>query len=232
MKDFPIAARDVGKTFGVAPVLRGVTLEVSRGEGALVVGHNGSGKSTLVRILVGLSSASSGESFLFGQPAHQLPAQDRRRVGLVSHQSFLYPRLTARENLEFYAALYRLQRPTLRVNELLQRVGLASVADERVGTFSRGMEQRLALARAIIGKPDVLLMDEPFSALDAAGIELAVEMMGEVLHRSGAIVVTAHEALQLGRMALTGYALLRGWLRSAFVAPKVDDTVSRSAAAG
>src|SRR6516225_2403163 len=125
MNHLPIEAREVGKTFGVSPVLRGVNLKVAQGDGAIVAGHNGSGKSTLVRILAGLSSVSSGEALLFGEPASKLQAHYRRRVGLITHQSLLYPRLTARENLEFYAELYRLDQPTVRVGALLERVGLA-----------------------------------------------------------------------------------------------------------
>src|SRR5215471_700511 len=99
----PLEARQVGKSFGVSPVLRSVNLKLHRGEAGIIVGRNGSGKSTLMRILAGLSSPSTGEVLLFGYPARRLSPQDRRRVGLITHQSFLYPRLTARENLEFYA---------------------------------------------------------------------------------------------------------------------------------
>lgn len=228
----PIEARDVSKTFGLSPVLRGVTLKVAQGEGAIVIGHNGSGKSTLVRILAGLSSVSSGEAMLFGQPARKLQAHDRQRVGLVMHQSFLYPRLTARENLEFYAELYRLDHPAIGVSELLERIGLAPVADQRVGTFSRGMEQRLTLARATIASPDVLLMDEPFAALDTSGVELAMSLIEEALGRGSAIVITAHETLQLRRLAFTSYALVRGRLRPVLGDSKTEEATEESAAAG
>ncbi|MBV8454174.1 MAG: heme ABC exporter ATP-binding protein CcmA [Deltaproteobacteria bacterium] len=228
----PIEVRDVSKTFGLSPVLRGVTLKVAQGEGAIVVGHNGSGKSTLVRILAGLSPASSGEAMLFGQPARQLQARDRERVGLITHQSFLYPRLTARENLEFYAELYRLGRPAISISDLLERIGLAPVADQRVCTFSRGMEQRLMLARATIAAPDVLLMDEPFAALDSDGVELAMSIIEEALGRGSAIVMTAHQAFQLRRLTFTSYALLRGRLYPALSDSKTEEAAERSAAAG
>jgi heme exporter protein A len=227
-----IEAREVSKSFGLSPVLRGVTFQVAAGEGALVAGHNGSGKSTLVRILAGLSPVSAGEALIFGQPARELQAQDRRRVGLLTHQSFLYPRLTARENLEFYAELYRLGRCAISVCELLERIGLGPVADEPVYTFSRGMEQRLALARAIIADPDVLLMDEPFAALDAEGVKLATALIEEALGRGSAIVVTAHETFRLGRLTFTRYALVRGRLRPILGDSKADETMTRSAAAG
>jgi heme exporter protein A len=226
MIQVPIEAREVCKTFGLSPVLRGVNLEVAQGEGVAVVGHNGTGKSTLIRILAGLSSASSGAVRLFGQPAHRLQGHERRRVGVIAHQSFLYPRLTARENLEFYAELYKLDRYSIRVSELLERSGLASVADERVGTFSRGMEQRLALARATIAAPDVLLMDEPFAALDADGVELARGLIEDALGRGGAIIITAHEAFQLRRLTFTSYALVRGRLHLAMVGSRVEEAAA------
>jgi heme exporter protein A len=219
----PIEAREVSKTFGLFPALRGVTLKVGQGEGAIIAGSNGSGKSTLVRILAGLSSVSTGEALLFGQPARKLQAPDRRRVGLITHQSFLYPRLTARENLEFYAQLYRLDHPAISAGKLLERIGLAPVADEPVDTFSRGMEQRLTLARATIAEPDVLLMDEPFAALDADGVELATALIEAALGRGSAVVITAHEAFQLRRLAFGGYTLVRGRLHPASGVSKTEE---------
>lgn len=232
MTQVPVEARQVGKTFGLSPVLRAVTLKVDQGEGALVIGCNGSGKSTLVRILAGLSSASGGEALLFGQPARRLQSHNRGRVGLITHQSFLYPRLTARENLEFYAELYRLDHRASRVSALLERIGLASVADERVSTFSRGMEQRLTLARATIAAPDVLLMDEPFAALDADGVELALDLIEEAVNRRCALVVTAHEHFQFARLTFTSYALVHGRLRPSSADGKLEEAAERSAAAG
>jgi heme exporter protein A len=230
MNQVPLEAREVSKSFGVSPVLRSVTFKVDCGEGALIVGSNGSGKSTLLRILVGLTSVSYGEALLFGQPARSLRQQDRCRIGLVGHESFLYPRLTARENLEFYEALYRLDRRANRVKELLDRVGLASVADERVCTFSRGMEQRLTLARAILPAPDVLLVDEPFAALDVQGVEVAIGFLEEALDRGCALVITAHEQLRFARLALTSYALSRGRLIPAD--RLVEESTRGTAAAG
>jgi heme exporter protein A len=230
MSYLPIEARDVGKSFGISPVLRGVNLKVDQGDCTIVVGHNGSGKSTLVRILAGLSSVSAGEALLFGQPARKLQARDRRRVGLVTHQSFLYSRLTARENLEFYAELYQIDHRTISVSGSLERIGLANVADERVCTFSRGMEQRLTLARATIATPDVLLMDEPFAGLDTDGVELAIGLIEEALGRGCAIVITAHEPFQLRRLTFTSYDLVRGRLHPAPGDSKTEEAAQRAAA--
>jgi heme exporter protein A len=232
MKELPLEARGVGKTFGLSPVLRAVSLKVAQSECAIVVGRNGSGKSTLVRILAGLSAISAGEVLLFGQPARKLEPRDRRRIGLIAHQSFIYPRLTARENLEFYADLYRLDHGRRKIDDSLERIGLASVADERVSTFSRGMERRLALARATLAGPDLLLMDEPFAALDADGVEAAMGLVGEALTRGGAVVITAHEHLQFMRRPFTSYTLVRGRLGIARTDSNAGEAAEHSAAAG
>jgi heme exporter protein A len=232
MPALPIEARDLVKTFGISPVLRGVTLKVEQGEAAIIAGQNGSGKSTLVRILAGLSSPSAGEALLFGHSARTLQPSDRRRVGYVTHQSFLYPGLTARENLEFYADLYQVGQRMVAVRQLLERVGLANVADERVRTFSRGMEQRLTLARAIIAEPDVLLMDEPFAALDSEGVALGLELLEEALGRGSAIIITSHRPFQLERLACTSYSLVRGRLHLVAGIPNIDEETEPSAAMG
>jgi heme exporter protein A len=227
-----LEARQVGKVFRFSPVLRGVSLKLDRGEGAIIFGRNGSGKSTLIRILAGALSVTAGEALLFGQTARKLQPQDRRRLGLVTHQSFLYPRLTARENLQFYAELYGVGSVAIRVGELLEVVGLGSVADEPVSTFSRGMEQRLTLARATIAKPDVLLMDEPFAALDGEGVDVAMGLIRDAGGRGCTIVVTMHEDLGFSRLGFSSYALVNGRLGSAAVNSKANEATERSAAAG
>ena len=231
MSNFLIDARNVSKSFRLLPVLHGVTFGVNQGETAIITGHNGSGKSTLVRILAGLSSASSGGVFLFDEPARKLRACNRRRIGLVTHQSFLYSGLTARENLNFFAQLYGRENPLLDADRAVTRVGLGSVADERVDTFSRGMEQRLTLARATIADPDVLLMDEPFTALDGEGVRLVLDLIEEAMNRGGAVVITAHETLRLGGLTFTGYGLVRGRLYATAAGAETNLGHERSAAA-
>jgi len=207
-----IEARAVDKTFGFAPVLRGINLKLHAGGCSMIVGRNGAGKSTLVKILAGLAAPNAGEALLFGYPAYGLEAALRRRVGLVTHQSFLYPNLTARENLEFCADLYAIGRGRADVQRWIERVGLAGAADERVRTFSRGMEQRLALARALLPNPDVLLMDEPFAALDSEGVALAGTLLKEAVARRCAIVITAHEPIALEGISATVGEIVRGRL--------------------
>jgi heme exporter protein A len=209
-----IEARNLIRSFGPAPVLRGVNLKAGAGEAAMIIGRNGSGKSTLVRILAGLSAPTDGEALLFGRPSRTLTAAERARVGLVTHQSFLYPNLTARENLAFYADLYGRRRDATEIDRWLERVGLAYAADTRVRTFSRGMEQRLTLARSLLHRPEVLLMDEPFAALDPEGIELAGDLLREACARGCATLLTAHEELSINGVAFAPYEIVRGRLQS------------------
>jgi NitT/TauT family transport system ATP-binding protein len=192
MTDALIEARALGKSFGPTPVLRDVNLSVEAGCGTAVIGANGAGKSTLIRLLAGLSAPSLGAALLFGEPARALRPQLRRRVGLLSHQSFVYPNLTARENLEFYATLYGVEDARAAAIEWLERVALGAAAEARVRGFSRGMEQRLALARAMLARPDVLMLDEPFAALDAFTREELWGVMQSLWlqHRFSAILVT------------------------------------------
>ena len=207
-----VEARGLDKSFHYSPVLRGINLKVAAGEAALIIGRNGAGKSTLLRLLAGLSSPSAGEALLFGATSRTLEPDLRRRLGLVTHQSFLYPNLTARENLEFYADLYRLDRARADIPGWIARVGLAAAADERVRTFSRGMEQRLGLARALMPAPDVLLMDEPFAALDTDGVAMLTGLLKDALERRCAVVITAHEPLALEGIGFELYEIVRGRL--------------------
>ncbi len=201
-----LAAHGVAMTFGVVPVLRNVEFELWPGSLVAISGVNGSGKSTLVKIFAGLLRPTSGSVAVFGT------SQARRRVGLVSHQSFLYPRLTAAENLEFYATLYGLGDPRERAMRWLARIGLEGFADYRVRTISRGNEQRLALARALIGDPDLVIMDEPFTALDADGVSLAKDLIKASLARGAAVLITAHGTDALAGLDFELYDLRAGRL--------------------
>ena len=149
---------------------------------------------------------------MFDRPSNSLEASLRARTGLVTHQSFLYPNLTARENLVFYADLYGRRRDAEEISTWLQRVGLARAADDRVRTFSRGMEQRLTLARALLNQPDALLMDEPFAALDPEGVALTGGLLREARERGCALLLTAHQELAVAEMEFDCYEIVRGRL--------------------
>ncbi|RME07606.1 MAG: ABC transporter ATP-binding protein, partial [Anaerolineae bacterium] len=156
-----IRVRKLVKRFGPKTVLRGLDFDVSAGEFVALLGPNGAGKTTFLRILASLSRPVFGEVWVAG---HRLPEQAaavRRRLGVVSHQPLLYGDLTAAENLRFYGRMYAIPNLEQRVHEVLEMVGLAPRRNDLVRTFSRGMQQRLAIGRAVLHDPDVMLFDEP-----------------------------------------------------------------------
>jgi len=163
-----IITKSLIKTYGLLPVLRKIDLEINRGQFVALLGPNGSGKSTMLRLLSGLSRPTAGKIAIGGWELPDEVAAVRAQIGVVSHKSLLYETLTGRENLLFFARLYNLPRSDLqpRLDELLEQVGLSSRADSLVRTYSRGMQQRLSIARALLHDPDVLLFDEPYTGLD------------------------------------------------------------------
>ena len=192
-----ITARKLGKSFGEKRVLRGVDLDLVRGGFAVVTGPNGSGKTTLLRICAGLALPTDGELHV---------EAERAQVGYLGHEPLVYRELTALENLELYGRLYRVPERRERIGMVLERFGLWDARHERVGSYSRGMTQRLALCRALLHDPDLLVLDEPFNALDAEGIELLSDQLEE-LHAARTFLVATHDparldALATGRLAL------------------------------
>jgi heme exporter protein A len=192
-----IRGRGVEKRYGRKRVLRGIDISVPRGGFALVTGPNGSGKTTLLRLFAGLALPTRGDL---------LVDADRSRIGYLAHEPLVYRELTAVENLELYGRLYRIPERRERIGMLLERFSLWEARNERVSTYSRGMTQRLALARALLHDPDLLVLDEPYSALDEHGAAL---LDGELEALVGArtLVVATHDParlahLQTGRVAL------------------------------
>jgi heme exporter protein A len=180
----PVARlRRVSRFFGERPVLRTIDLDVSAGQILLVVGPNGAGKSTLLRILAGLMPPSEGEV-----DTDLAPGQ----VGYVGHRTLVYPKLTARANLTFWRALHGLPRDEAAVEAVLARVGLARFADEEAGVFSRGMAQRLSLARVLLTSPPLLLLDEPDSGLDPASAAWLRREIGQARAAGAAVVWVSH----------------------------------------
>ena len=193
-----IRARKVGKRFGEKRVLRGVDLEVETGGFALVTGPNGSGKTTLLRICTGLVLPSEGELEL---------GVGRARIGYLAHEPLVYRELSALENLDLYGRLYRLPERRERIGMLLERFGLWDVRHDRVASYSRGMTQRLALCRVLLHEPSLLVLDEPYTALDAAGADLLDAQLAE-LRGERTFLVSTHDperiaALATARLALT-----------------------------
>lgn len=185
--------RGLKKSFGLKPVLRGIDLSIEAGERVALLGANGAGKTTLLRILAGLTRQTAGEITIAGLDLNQQTREVRRMVGFVAHQPYLYDDLTALENLLFFARMYAVERPQKRATELLGRVGLDKKARERASSLSRGQLQRLALARALLHAPRLLLLDEPDTGLDQDGLELLAAILQEHHAQGGTILFTTHD---------------------------------------
>lgn len=181
------------KQYGTNLVLRGVDLQVSEGEFVTLVGSNGAGKSTLMRIAATLLQPSAGQVKIGGWQLPNHAAKVRRHIGLVSHQSLLYGDLTAAENLTFFAKLYRLDNGSERVMAALKKVGLFARQRDPVSTFSRGMVQRLTIARATLHEPDVLLLDEPYTGLDQDASLLLDNLLRQEHENGRTILMITHD---------------------------------------
>jgi heme exporter protein A len=181
------------KNFGVNAVLRGIDLHVQPGEFVTLVGSNGAGKTTLMRIVATLLKPTGGQVQIGGWPLPGHAEKVRRHIGLVSHHALLYGDLTAAENLDFYGRLYQLDNREERVMKALQTVGLAARQRDPVRTFSRGMLQRLTIARATLHEPDVLLLDEPYTGLDQDATRLLDELLQQEADRGRTIFLITHD---------------------------------------
>ena len=187
-----IQAAGVRKDFGDRAVLRGIDLALGWGEIAVLFGANGAGKTTLLRILAGLTRADSGNIQIGGRRMRRRGDAARRLVGFAGHQTMLYNDLTCRENLAFYGRLYGVNDLNRRIGETLERVALADRADRRVRTLSHGMQKRLAMARAILHEPDVLLLDEPESGLDADSVATLGALLRQWAASGKSALLTTH----------------------------------------
>ena len=181
------------KRYGMNLVLRGVDLQVNAGEFVTLVGSNGAGKSTLMRIVATLLQPTAGKVEIGGWPLPKQASRVRRHIGLVSHYSLLYGDMNAAENLAFYARLYRLKDAEERVMTALRKVGLYARQRDAVSTFSRGMVQRLTIARATLHEPDILLLDEPYTGLDQDASRLLDDLLREEHENGRSILMITHD---------------------------------------
>ena len=193
-----IRARSLGRRFGDKRALAGVDVDVERGEFLLVTGPNGAGKTTLLRLFAGLLVPTAGELDV---------TIDRARVGFLAHDPLVYLELTPLENLDLYGRLYRIPERRERIGMLLERFGLWDARGELTGDLSRGTLQRLALCRTLLHEPDLLLLDEPFSALDATGTDLLLDELGRLVEERRTIVISSHQPERLGDRPTSRLAL-------------------------
>ncbi len=191
--------RDVSHVYGGAPVLRHLGIHLEAGRAYLLLGPNGAGKSTLLRILAGLLRPSFGEVLVWGGP----PEHNRERIGYMAHAPMLYDEFSGAENLRYFAALYP---PALSAADAMAAVGLDPALSKPVRAYSQGMRQRLSLARVLLPRPDLLLLDEPFSNMDAASAEAMLALLRRERDRGATVVLTTHQrglALPLADELLT-----------------------------
>ncbi|HEY4320149.1 MAG TPA: heme ABC exporter ATP-binding protein CcmA [Gemmatimonadales bacterium] len=204
-----LEVRGIERRFGAVAALQGIDLVAGPGEVVLLAGPNGAGKSTLLRCVAGLVRPSGGEILVGGHSLRRDPAA-RSLIGFLSHQSLLYEDLTARENLRFAAALHGLDQIELRVMDALNAAALTPRADLRTGGLSHGTRQRLAIARALLHRPRLLLLDEPFSGLDAAAAALLRQRVADVAADGCAVVCVTHHPDEIWGAATRTVVLQRG----------------------
>jgi heme exporter protein A len=185
--------RGLKKSFGMKPVLRGIDLTLHAGERMALLGANGAGKTTLLRILAGLTRVENGTITIDGLDLASQTREVRCKVGFVAHQPYLYDDLTAQENLLFFARMYAVKQPQQRAAFLLHYVGLSKKGRELVRSLSRGQLQRLAIARALLHTPQLLLLDEPDTGLDQEGLELLHTLLKEHQEKGGTLLFTTHD---------------------------------------
>jgi heme exporter protein A len=222
-----VEVKNLVKTFGAFYALRGISLQIAAGECLAIFGPNGAGKTTFLRILSAISRPTSGEILFEGQALREAMFSIRRRLGVIGHQSFLYDDLTAEENLLFYARLYDVPRPAERIREILHDVGLRERARDRVRNFSRGMQQRLSIARAMLHDPTLLFLDEPYTGLDQHAASMLTTWLSKLRSERRTILLVTHDLEQGLALADRVVIFLRGKVAWEKPASEIDQPMMR-----
>jgi len=204
---FALESDDIRKTFGHFTALAGVTLNVERGEFLALFGRNGAGKTTFLKIAATLVRHTHGKLRVEGVDISDEPEKARRYIGFLSHNTYVYRDLNPVENLRFFARLYGLKDPEHRIESLLDRVGLQRRRSDPVRGFSRGLHQRLGIARVMLHDPSLILLDEPYTGLDAHAVETLDQMLDEASAAGKTIILTTHD-LEQGLRGATRAAII------------------------
>jgi len=205
-----LSARGITKNYGYFPALSGVDLDVPQGVSVTLFGRNGAGKTTFLKIAATLARASSGTLTVCGFDSGEAPESVRRSIGFLSHNTYVYRDLTPLENLRFFSRLYGLDQTDREIAALLERVGLGDRLNDPVRAFSRGLLQRVGIARVMLHSPRVLLLDEPYTGLDANAVGLLNDLLDEAVSGGRTVVLTTHD-LELGlRAAREAHIIDRG----------------------
>jgi len=202
-----IRVQGLTKSFTGRAVIRDLNLSVPAGDTVAIIGHNGSGKTTLMRLLAGLARPTAGAIWVYDMRQGPDAVAARRAIGIVSHSTFLYPNLTATENLRFYGQLYEVDKLEPRIEMMLEQFGLTGYRHTLVGALSRGTQQRLSLARAFLPNPPVILLDEPDSGLDPQGVDMLPGLLALADLSKRTVVLTTHN-LGLGLALARRVAIL------------------------
>jgi len=227
VSDHAVSVRGLSRTFGARKALDDVTFDLEAGAFLSIFGPNGAGKTTLVKVLTTLLAPSKGEASVCGLHVVEKAVELRERIGLISHNPLLYPDLSAEENLSFFAEMYGVSSPVSRVRELLDAVELGHRRLDLVRTFSRGMLQRLSIARALLHKPEVLFLDEPYSGLDPHAVEIFDSLMAQI-RKDHTFIMISHDLTK--GLELCSHALIMSRGKIVLFAPKseIDEEIFAS----
>lgn len=207
-----IVMQDVSKRWEERDIVKNISLTITKGECVALLGENGAGKSTLLKLIANLVSPTKGSIYVDGQLVADAEAKFRSKIGFVFHQHSFYSHLTAVENLKIVCKWYGLKEGSLKIVEVLRKVGLHYAKDDKIQNYSRGMLQRLAIARALLQESPLLLLDEPHTGLDQIGIEWLNTVIKEALEKGVTIVIVSHDIGQVQKLASRVIWLKRGEL--------------------
>jgi heme exporter protein A len=205
-----LQSEDIRKTYGHFTALGGVSLAVKRGEFVALFGRNGAGKTTFLKVAATLVRATHGKLAIEGIDIHEEPEKARRHIGFLSHNTYLYRDLNPVENLRFFGRLYGIPDLEDRIHQLLERVGLQRRKSDPVRAFSRGLHQRLGLARVMLHGPSVILLDEPYTGLDANAVDMLNGLLDEAAAAGKTVILTTHDFDQGIRAATRAVIIDRG----------------------